>query len=207
MRGAGTPPDRIGRRQQGFAGTIWSMPSPWIAILVLAALLAGCPATTRQNTRDERWYEAVVEPLQSDTARALGFYDRIIRLKGPDLARELDAARQSYEREKSDLNRVQLAMILSLPGSGFRDEHAAGQLLQPFLRDKTLEASPLRPVALLLNTQVSEIRKLDEALQQQGSKAKEEQRRAEGLQQKLDALLEMEKKLIEREQAIPTKKK
>lgn len=170
-------------------------------------LLAGCPATTDQNTRNERWYEAVVEPLQSDTARALGFYDRIIRLKGAELGRELEAAKQSYEREKSDLNRVQLAMILSLPGSGFRDEHAAAQLLQPFVRDKSLEASPLRPLALLLNTQVSEVRKLDEALQQQGARTKEEQRRAEDLQQKLDALLEMEKKLIEREQAIPTKKK
>jgi hypothetical protein len=190
-----------------FGGTICSMAAPWPVLILLAALASGCQAPSQPSGSDERWYESVVEPLQSDVSRALGFYDRIIRLKGVDLAREHEVARQSFEREKSELNRLQLAMMLSLPAAGFRDEQAASQLLQPFLRDKNLQESPLRPLALLLNVQIAEVRKLDDALQQQGIKAKEEQRRAEDLQQKLDALLEMEKKLIEREQTLPTKKK
>jgi hypothetical protein len=183
------------------------MPSPWLVVLGLAALLSGCPATTDRNTRDERWYDAVVEPLQDESERALRFHERIVRLKGTELDQELAAARQDFEKERSGLHRIQLAMLLSLPGTSFRDDQAATSLLQPFLRDKELEDSPLRPLGLLLNRQLAEIRKLDEALQQQTTKTKEEQRKSEALQQKLEALLEMEMKLLEREQIIPPKKK
>lgn len=190
-------------RSRGF-----TRPMPlWLLVLGLAALLSGCPAVTEQNTRNERWYDAVVEPLHSEPERALRFYDRIIKLKGADLAQELAAAKQEFEQEKSGLNRMQLAMILSVPGASFRDDLAATSMLQPFLRDKDLEESPLRPLALLLNGHLAETRKLDEALQQQNAKTKEEQRKSEALQQKLEALLEMEMKLLEREQTIPTKKK
>jgi hypothetical protein len=102
---------------------------------------------------------------------------------------------------------MQLAMLLSVPGAVFRDDQAAALLLQPFLMDKNPEDSPLRPLAVLLNSQLGESRKLGEALQQQSAKTKEEQRKSEALQQKLEALLEMELKMLVREQTIPTKKK
>jgi hypothetical protein len=178
-----------------------------LAILALGAALAGCAAAVEKNNRNERWYDAMVEPLQSEPERALRFYDRIIRLKGSELARELETTRQGYEREKTELGRVELAMILSLPGAPFRDDHAAAQLLQPYARDRSLEQSPLRPLAMLLSMQLAENRKQEEALQQQVARTKDEQKKADDLQQKLDALLDMEKKLIEREQTIPTKKK
>lgn len=183
------------------------MPLSWLAILALAALLSGCPAVTEQNARSERWYDTVVESHQSDTERALRFYDRIIQLKGSELAQELATAKQEFEKEKSGLNRIQLVMLLSVPGSAFRDDHAAANLLQPFLKDKNAQASPLRPLAVLLNSQLSESHKQDEALQQQTAKTKEEQRKSDALQQKLEALLEMEMKMLEREQTIPIKKK
>jgi hypothetical protein len=179
-----------------------------LTLSALALCLSGCPATTERTTRhNERWYEAVVEPLQSEPERALRFYDRIIRLKGAELAQELETTRRSFEGEKTELARVQLAMILSLPGAAFRDEHAADLLLMPYVKDRSLEPSPLRPLALLLHAQLAENRKADEALQQQAARTKEEQRKAEALQQKLEALLEMEMKMLEREQSIPTKKK
>lgn len=177
-------------------------------VLATVVMLSGCPATTEKTARpNERWYDAVVEPLQSEPERALRFYDRIIRLKAAELAQELEAVRQSYEGEKTELGRVQLAMILSLPGAAFRDDHAADQLLLPYVKDRSLEQSPLRPLALLLHAQLAENRKMDEALQQQAAKTKEEQRKAAEAQQKLEALLEMEMKMLEREQTIPTKKK
>lgn len=183
------------------------MPSSWLPILVLATLLSGCPAVTEQNARNERWYDSVVEPLQSDNDRALRFYDHIIHLKGADLGRELATAKREFEKEKSGLNRIQLAMLLSLPGAQFRDDHAAAGLLQPFFKDKNLEGSTLRPLALILNGQLIETRKLEDAIVLQAAKTKEEQRKSEVLQQKLEALLEMEMKMLEREQTIPTKKK
>jgi hypothetical protein len=171
-------------------------------------MLSACPATTGKTARpNERWYDAVVEPLQSEPERALRFYDRIIRLKGAELAQELEATRQAHEAQKTELARVQLAMILSLPGTAFRDERAADLLLVPYVKDRSLESSPLRPLALLLHAQLAENRRADEALQQQAAKTRDEQRKAEALQQKLEALLEMEMKMLEREQSIPTKKK
>lgn len=179
-----------------------------MAVAVFATLLGGCPAVTDQNARrDPSWYRVVVEPLHSNTDRALKFYDQVSRLKDAELARELDTARRTFEADKSELNRIQLAMLLSLPGSGFRDDGAAIVLLQAFVHDKSLEDSSLRPLALLLHTDLTELKRLDEALQQQTLKSRDEQRRAEALQQKLEAILEMEMKMIQREQAVSPKKK
>ena len=190
------------------------------SIVVLATLLGGCMAATEPNTRRDPWYQAVVEPLQADDARALHFYGNVLKLKGAELARKLESTRQEFEKDKSELNRLQLAMLLSLPGTGFRDDPAALNLVQPFLNDKRHENSALRPLALMFHSQLSEIKRLDEqrselkrleealqqALQQQAAKTKEEQRRADALQQKLEAILEMEMKMIEREQAAPPKR-
>ena len=190
------------------------------SVVVLATLLGGCMAATEPNTRRDPWYQAVVEPLKADDARALHFYDNALKLKGAELARKLESTRQEFEKDKSELNRIQFAMLLSLPGTGFRDDPAALNLVQPFLNDKRHENSPLRPLALMLHSQLSELKRLDEqrselkrleealqqALQQQAAKTKEEQRRADALQQKLEAILEMEMKMIEREQAAPPKR-
>jgi predicted ribosome quality control (RQC) complex YloA/Tae2 family protein len=193
------------------------------SVVVLAALLGGCIPATEPNTRRDPWYQAVAEPLQGDDARALHFYDNALKLKGAELARKLESTRQEFEKDKSELNRLQLAMLLSLPGTGFRDDPAALDLVQPFLSDKRYENSVLRPLALMLHShlselkrllsehkrleeQLSELKRLEEALQQQTAKTKEEQRRADALQQKLEAILEMEMKMIEREQAAPPKR-
>ncbi len=179
----------------------------FVAIAALAILLGGCMASTEPYTRRDPWYQAVVQPSQNDHDRALRFHENALKLKGADLARELDATRQEFDKDKSELNLVRLAILLSLPGTGFRDDQAALTLVQPFLNDKRYENSVLRPLAMVLHTQLSELKRLDEALQQQTAKAKEEQRRADALQQKLEAILEMEMKMIEREQATPPPKR
>lgn len=177
------------------------------SIAALATLVGGCVATTDPGTRRDPWYQAVVEPMQDDNTRALRFCEDALKLKGPELTRTLDSTRQDFEKDKSELNRVRLALLLSLPGSAFRDDQAALNLVQPFLNDKRYESSVLRPLAVMLHAQLSELKRLDEALQQQTTRAKEEQRRADALQQKLEAILDMEMKMLEREQAAPPPKR
>jgi hypothetical protein len=206
----GLPSPRDGSHRCDLAKPLKALGGRFLACCLVA--VAGCttaPEKPAENVQvgTEHLPEVMVESLQSEPDRALRFYDRIMRLRGAELVGALEAARQAHAVEGSDLTRLELAMILSLPGASFRDDPAAAQLLQPFARDPAREASPLRPLALLLLTQLVENRRQEEALQQQAAKAKEEQRKAEDLQQKLDALLDMEKKLIEREQSIPTKKK
>jgi len=145
--------------------------------------------------------------MQDNDARALRFYENALKLKEAELARELDSTRQEFAKHKSELNRVRLAMLLSLPGSGIRDDQGALNLVLPLVKDKRYENSVLRPLALVLHAQLSELKRLDEAVQQQTARAKEEQRRADALQQKLEAILDMEMKMIEREQTAPPPKR
>jgi len=175
--------------------------------IALAVVVAACSPVDSKTTRpDVPWYRTVVEPTQSDADRLARFYDRLLTMKSSELAGELDMSRRSFERDKSELNRLQLALLLSLPGTSFRDDNAALALLGPFVKDKDGERSTLRPLALWLHSELLELRRSDEALQQQTAKLKEEQHRAEALQQKLDAILDMEMKMIEREQNLPKKK-
>ena len=176
----------------------------WIVVVVA---LAACAQVNGKTTRAESpWYRSVVEPLQSDPDRIARFYDRLLAMKGNELAGELESAREAFEKDKSELNRLQLALLLSLPGTGFRDDSTALALLGPFVKDKSREGSALRPLALWMHSALLELRHADEAAQLQTAKLKEEQRRTEALQQKLDAILDMEMKMIEREQNLPKKK-
>ncbi|HEX7952161.1 MAG TPA: hypothetical protein VF523_03710 [Burkholderiales bacterium] len=179
-------------------------PGAW---LVLAAAIAGCAPVNGNTTRpDEPWYRTVVEPMQSDPDRIAKFYDRLLTMKASELSVELETAREAFSKDRSDLNRLQLALLLSLPGTSFRDDNGALALLGTFAKDRNHGNSTLRPLAMWLYSGLLELRRSDEALQQQAAKLKDEQRRSEALQQKLDAILEMEMKMIEREQTLPKKK-
>jgi hypothetical protein len=130
-------------------------------------------------TRPETPARSATAPMPSDLDRIAKFYDRLLPMKSGELARELDSSREAFEKDKSDFNRLQLALLLSLPGTTFRDDNAALALLNAFVKDKSPEGSTLRPLAILLHSELLELRRSDEALQQQSAKLKEEQRRSE----------------------------
>jgi hypothetical protein len=192
------------------------------ACLFMAVLVGACvapytgtgvpPKTTSGKQADakarpaETPSRAVVEPAISDADRIMTFFARVMPLKGTELASELEDSRAAFEEDRSVLHRVQLALLLSLPGASFRDDATALALLNVIVKDKGREGSDLRPLALWLHAHLMDLKRSDEALQQQSVKLKEEQRRAEALQQKLDAILDMEMKMIEREQNLPKKK-
>lgn len=176
-------------------------------VATAVVIVTACAPVHSKSTRlDAPLYQTVVEPTQSDPDRLARYYDRLLTLKAPELAVELDTARQTFEKEGSELSRLQLALLLSLPGTSFRDDKAAITMLHPFVKDKGREGSTLRPLAIFLQSELLEIRRTDEALQQQSARLKDEQRRVEALQQKLEAILDMEMKMIEREQNLPKKK-
>jgi len=176
-----------------------------VAVAVLT--VAACAQGGGKNTHyDPPRFPAAVPSIESDPDRIARYYDRLLTLKANDLSGELDLARQAFEKDRSELNRLQLALVLSLPGASFRDDNAAIALLHPFVNDRNREGSTLRPLALMLHSELLELRRTDEALQQQSAKLKEEQRRVEVLQQKLEAILDMEMRMIEREQNLPKKK-
>jgi hypothetical protein len=173
----------------------------------LALTIAACmPADGKITRADALRRQMAVEPIRSDSDRIISFYDRLLTLNALELVGELDSARQSFDKDGSEFGRLQLALLLSFPGTNFRDDKAAIAMLQPIVKDKGREGSTLRPLATFLQSELLELHRTDEALQQQSAKLKEEQRRVEALQQKLEAILDMEMKMIEREQNLPKKK-
>lgn len=157
------------------------------AWVLLAALpLAGCGALRGIDAGDGT---AAVTDLRGDDtapAKVLAHYARARQLAGPELAREQETARRALARSKSDANRVRYALLLTLaPG----EEARALELLEPVTRNGE---SALRGLALLMTALLQEQRRLDA--------------NAQGLQQKLDALLTLERSMTGREGGAARKK-
>ena len=159
-----------------------------LAAFACAALLAGCanlwpgvvsgPGDT--SARDERESRQVVE--------LIGYAQRVSALQADEQQRELNASSQMFSKDRGAYGRVRLALVLSLPGTAFCDEPKAASLLEP-LMSKEVAPGPMQQFAGLLHTQLSE--------------RVREQRRAAQLKEQLDALKDVERKIIEREQARP----
>lgn len=176
----------------------------WLLFLFITTLV-GCATT--DSPRTSRSWLAAVNPARSENDRLLDYYRRVTQLKPPEIGREYENVKKVFENQPNDSRRIQLSMLLSMPGTTFRDDTAALALLQSWTRDKRNDESALRPLAAMIQSYLQDLRRTDDALQTQSSKLRDEQRRAEALQQKLEALLEMEMKMIEREQAAQPKKR
>jgi len=164
------------------------MKGPLAALLLL--VLAGCAVSRAPDTVEE---PAAVSDLRSeadnDAAAVLAFYARTRKLSAADLAREQDAARRALTRTRSDANRMRYALVLAVPGAPAADETRALETLEPLTRNT---GSPLHGLALMITTFLQEQRRLDA--------------QAQGLQQKLDAMLELERSMTGREGGLQRKR-
>ena len=152
----------------------------------LALLAAGCgtapvdaPAVSEPAVEPaiEPEVKAPVRPAMSDSDTLLTYFDYVRKLPAADYAKEVDLVRKLYARARTDVVRMRLAILLSAPAAGPGEEARAMELLDPL--GKSGDAG-LRALATLLSAQI------------------QEQRRAQGLQQKLDALMSLDKSMIER---------
>ncbi len=110
---------------------------------------------------------------------------RLVFATADEQKRELAAASQVLTRQRSDAARLRVGMLQSLPGGGGDDARALSTL-DPLVKQGN---GPARMVAALLVVQLTERQRL----------LREERRRADDLQQKLDALKALERSLLGRE--------
>jgi len=153
-----------------------------LAAGLMLLLLAGCGAWRGGDAADESAAAAELRGDGTDTGAALAYYARARKLSGTELAREQEAARRALARSRSDGNRMRYALVLAVPGAPAADEARALEALEPVTRNV---ASPQHGLALLLTAFLHEQRRLDA--------------QAQGLQQKLDAMLELERNMTGRE--------
>lgn len=160
-----------------------------LAAGLMLLLLAGCGAWRGSDVVDD---PAAVVELRGDgteAGAALAYYARARKLSAAELAREQEAARRALARTRSDGNRMRYALVLAVPGAPAADEARALETLEPVTRNA---ASPLHGLAVLVTAFLQEQRRLDV--------------QAQGLQQKLDAMLELERNMTGREGSAQRKR-
>jgi hypothetical protein len=153
---------------------------------LLLILLAGCSAVSGGDAVDD---PAAVADLRSEhrsettePAAALAYYAKLRKLGGTELLREQDFARRTLIRARTDGNRMRYALALTVPGAPAADLNRALETLEPLTRNA---ANPLHGLALLMTGSLQEQRRLDA--------------QAQGLQQKLEAMLELERNMTGRD--------
>ncbi len=105
---------------------------------------------------------------------------------------ELAAASDAYARNRDDPQRLRLALMLSAPTT-FRDDARALAVLSASAPDNA--GGPLMQLAAILQQQIGERLRA----------VREEQKRADELAQKLEALRALERSIAEREQRVRPK--
>ncbi|HET8608171.1 MAG TPA: hypothetical protein VFM11_00370 [Burkholderiales bacterium] len=184
----------------------------WNAIpcgLLLAVALSGCttlgnmPASSgaagggTASTPTEMPAEAAQEapqepdctPPPDDAGKLLTYFEHLKKFDILKMQHEMDVATAAFTRTHSDYNRVRLAMLYTLPDTGFADSGQAVKLLDPVVKKPD---APLHALALLVMSYTREQMRLGKTTQ--------------GLQQKLDALKSLDKTLIERDAGKPQHK-
>lgn len=142
----------------------------------------------------------IVRREPSDLDALLTYFDQVRKLQPAELSKEQETVRQAFAKDKSDLNRMRLALIQAMPGSAVRNDPGAQALLEPLLRDGSHRDSGLRSLAMLLNGYLVEQKRYEERL-------RDDQKQIEDLQAKIEALTSIEKSLMDRGQKGTPQKK
>jgi hypothetical protein len=181
--------------------------------LIAASCVAGCAPTPKKPEEPIPQLQ-LVETLETDADRLLDYYAYMINLQGDTLLREYRNVKKENEENPNDFNNMQLIMLLSSPSAPFRNTQRAHAMLEQWLRDDYHRYSKLRPLALLFDNYLSEmsrqsvvinqtrkdLRQSKEDAARQARELGAAQEHSKELQEKLDALMEMERNLIERQQ-------
>ena len=184
-----------------------------IIALIAANLVASCAPAPQKPTEPIPQLQ-LVETLETDADRLLDYYAYMINLQGDTLLREYRQVKKQNQQNPNNFNRMQLIMLLSSPSAPFRNNELAHAMLKAWLQDDYYRYSKLRPLALLYDNYLSELdrkttvlnqtrkdlRQSKEVTARQSQELGAAKEHSKELQEKLNALMEMEKNLIERQQ-------
>jgi hypothetical protein len=137
-----------------------------------AAVVIGPPASS-EPTEDQQMLSLLADLQRYGT------------LQNDELKRELTAASQALGRQRTDVNRVRLAVLYTLLRASPQDDQRAAQLFENVAKNAS-PASPVRQLAAVLQTQVTERQRA----------VRDEQQKADAAIQKLEALRAMERSLL-----------
>ena len=189
----------------------------WFVVIALhATLLLGACKQPEPRTAPAPQAAEAPEPSAAPTAqkppftrqpvgdadRLVAYYGYLTTLQPEQLTREYERTLRFYREQNSDLAFMQLVLLRMMPNTAFRDSAQARDMLSSFVKEPRLQSSDLQPFALLLLTMLNELQDKDAEMQAQAQKLKEEMRRYDAVKQKLDALIDAERKMLERNKPV-----
>lgn len=137
-------------------------------------------------------------PRVSDAERLLNYYDYALNLPPDQLALEQERTQRFFGQHRSGFALMQLVLLRCLPGTTPKDRAQAQEMLSSYLKETQGGSAEVRAMGLMLRNLLADNQQLDAQLQAQGQKLRDETKRSDELKQKLDALIETERKLLER---------
>ncbi len=117
----------------------------------------------------------------AEVSALLAYYQDLLAMPAEELKREYQGIGQSFARDRSELGRLRLALLMCVPGAAWRDDARLLALLDGAASSKAPPESPRHQFIVLLQKLVAERQR--------------EQKRADELQQKLDSMLTIERSL------------
>jgi hypothetical protein len=161
-------------------------PLPVPELVIVQSPAAPAPPPTRVATAQPSLPAPVNEEDQEALA-LLADLQRYVAEPGEDLKRELAGANAAFARTRSDVSRIRVAMLLTLPAAGPPDDARALALLEPLVaRNNNGTSTPVKQIAAVLYGQIAERARI----------LKEEQKRTAAAQEKLDALRAVERSML-----------
>ncbi len=133
-------------------------------------------------------------PLPDVVTALLTYSERLRQLNTNDLAAEIAV---QGDPGNAPLRQMQLALALMHMPQAADTARALG-LVQRVVGSAAPEATPLKPLARLLAHQLTEQRRLEDSLERQGQQLRENQRRIDQLNERLEAMRAIERSLTTR---------
>jgi hypothetical protein len=164
------------------------------AVLFLAA---GCAQMRATMVADEQ---------SRQVAGVIAYAQSVAAMRPDSQRRELNDARQAFALDHTPYASVRLALLLSLPGTGFADDAGAAALLEPLAGPGAESPGPdaLRQFAGWLHAQIAERareqKRSAQLKEQLDAERTREHRKSAQLKEQLDALRAIERTLIDRGQ-------
>lgn len=165
-----------------------------------AVFLAACGTFPwpRQAPADSYWLKADAARPASRVESLLAYAEYVRGLSAAESAREHERLRLAFAaKDRVEFVRLQYALLLAASAAPGRDLPRARQLLEPLLKEDGHDAE-LRRLAAYLHAGIGDLLDAERRLREEQRRATEEQRRAADLEQKLEALKSIERRIIER---------
>lgn len=173
---------------------------PILNVLAAATLLSACSVLSQFRLPANLTACPPPPGIALSSSQAVRYYACLGTLADADINKEYLSTNRSFSVTGSDSDRVRLAMLLSLPDTGFRSMATALDLLQHLPAGTASAPSELQDIAAMLARLFAQQLRADGAVDDLTRALAAEKAHAEFLQGKIDAVKDLEINLIHRDQ-------